>query len=371
MKTSKKAPLLWLIPLFLSLFSVVVIVSTTSEEAISLTGQPYAIGIKQLVWLLLGLVAMTASYVFPLDFCVRHSGFFWLLALGMVLLPFLPGLGKTAGGAARWIRLGPLSIQPSELLSIFMVIHVAKKLSLVEKSSIRKFGVVIVIFIISVFPVFSQPDLGMSILFFGVVMGMVIQAQGWFLPLIASCVAFVAVLPLVLFRPYRLRRVMAFLDPWEDPLDLGFQTIQGLIAFANGGISGVGIGRGMQKLNYLPATHTDYILSSVAEEYGLMGTGTIMLLYIGLLVFLQRLFCRCQTALERTLFWGMTLSLLLPVLINFGGVLNLLPFTGMPSPFLSYGGSSMITSWIKIGLLINISHRMSRKRATLWEAVPS
>ena len=371
MKTRKKAPLLWLIPLFLSLFSVIVIVSTTSEEAIYLTGHPYAVGIKQLVWLLLGLVAMTVSYVFPLDFCIRHSGFFWLLALGFVLLPFLPGLGKTAGGAARWIQLGPLSIQPSELLSIFMVIHVAKKLSLTGKGAIRNFGVVMVIFIISVFPVFSQPDLGMSILFFGIVMGMVIQAQGWFLPLLSSCIAFVAVLPLVFFRPYRLRRVMAFLDPWEDPLDLGFQTIQGLIAFANGGISGVGIGRGMQKLNYLPATHTDYILSSVAEEYGLMGTGTIMFLYMGLLIFLQRLFFQCHSVLEKILFWGITLSLLLPILINFGGVLNLLPFTGMPSPFLSYGGSSMITSWIKIGLLLNISHRMSREGASSWEAVPS
>jgi cell division protein FtsW len=156
---------------------------------------------------------------------------------------------------------------------------------------------------------------------------------------------------------------MAFLDPWEDPLDLGFQTIQGLIAFANGGVSGVGIGRGMQKLNYLPATHTDYILSSVAEEYGFMGTGTVMLLYIGLLIFLQHLFSRCRTVLEKTLFWGISLSLLLPIVINFGGVLNLLPFTGMPCPFLSYGGSSMMTSWIKVGLLLNISHRMSREEA--------
>ncbi len=371
MSHPKKAPLLWVIPLFLSLFSVIVIVSSTSEEAISLTGHPYAVGIRQLVWLFLGILGMAAAYVFPLDFCLRHSGFFWILALIFVFLPFAPVFGKTAGGAARWIRLGPLSIQPSELLSLFLVIHVAKKLTLSEKRPFRVFVVVIFILILSILPVLLQPDMGTSILFFGIVMGMVIQAQGWFFPILSSLGALFILTPLVVFRPYRLRRIMALLDPWEDPLDLGFQTIQGLIAFANGGISGVGIGRGMQKLNYLPATHTDYILSSVGEEYGLIGTSTLMLLYIGFVIFLQRLFSRCSTVLQKNLFWGITLSLILPVIVNFGGVLNLLPFTGMPCPFLSYGGSSMITSWIKVGFLLNISHKMQREGAIGREVLTS
>lgn len=362
----RKAPLLWLIPLFLSLFSIIVIVSTTSEEAIRMTGHPYAIGFKQLLWLLTGIFCMAMAYVFPIDLLVKHSGVFWLLALLFVFLPFLPGIGKSAGGAARWIRLGPLSIQPSEVLSLFMVMHVAKKLFLREEKTIKTFVIVLIIILVSVIPVLLQPDMGTSILLFAIGMGMVIQAQGWLFPLLSSVFAFVMLVPLVLFRPYRLRRILALFDPWKDPLDLGFQTIQGLIAFANGGFSGVGIGRGMQKLNYLPATHTDYILSSIGEEYGLIGTGTIMILYMSFVAFLQTMFYQCSTALHRTLFWGISLSLLLPVLINFAGVLNLLPLTGMPCPFLSYGGSSMITSWVKLGFLLNISYRMGQGNANQY-----
>ena len=366
MNGRKKAPFLWVIPLFLSLFSVIVIVSSTSEEAIATAGHPYAIGIKQLVWLGGGLLCMAICYVFPLDFCVKHSGLLWFLSLCLVLLPFVPGIGKSAGGAMRWIRLGPLSVQPSEILSIFMVIHVAKKLFLGKESETKTFFVVFAILLITLLPVLLQPDMGTSILLFGVGMGMVIQAQGWFFPLLSSSIFFIMGAPLVLFRSYRLRRIKALLDPWKDPLDLGFQTIQGLIAFANGGVSGVGIGRGMQKLNYLPATHTDYILSSVGEEYGLIGTGTIMMLYMGFILFLQKLFYQCSDALYQTLFWGITLSLLLPAIINFGGVLNLLPLTGMPCPFLSYGGSSMITSWAKIGFLLNISYRVPQENTDTY-----
>jgi cell division protein FtsW len=158
---------------------------------------------------------------------------------------------------------------------------------------------------------------------------------------------------------YRIGRIAAFLDPWKVSESAGYQIIQGFIAFANGGAWGVGLGKGIQKLNYLPAAHTDYIFPAIGEELGLVGTLSVIALIGCWFLMLMNLYRRQEDTFRATLVWGMTMSVALPLFINLGGVMNLMPLTGIPFPFLSSGGSSLVLTWMKIGVLCGIAHEMS------------
>ena len=164
---------------------------------------------------------------------------------------------------------------------------------------------------------------------------------------------------MILMEPYRMRRFLAFMNPWDDPLDRGFQIIQGLVAFSNGGVLGVGVGKGLQRLNYLPAAHTDYIFPAIGEEFGLVGTLFIVLLYAVWA-------CRCYMLYRRStdpwlsvLIWGVTVSILFPMFVNLGGVMKLMPLTGIPLPFVSAGGTALVFMWVKIGVLLRIGRELA------------
>jgi cell division protein FtsW len=165
---------------------------------------------------------------------------------------------------------------------------------------------------------------------------------------------------MIYMEPYRIRRLLAFLDPWEDPLDTGFQIIQGLVAFSNGGILGVGVGKGLQKLNYLPAAHTDYIFPAIGEEFGLLGTLLVVSLYAYWAFKCYLLYRRSDDLYISLLVWGMTVSILFPMFVNLGGVMKLMPLTGIPLPFLSSGGTALVFAWVKVGILMRIEKEMTR-----------
>ncbi|MDD4613181.1 MAG: FtsW/RodA/SpoVE family cell cycle protein, partial [Synergistaceae bacterium] len=164
---------------------------------------------------------------------------------------------------------------------------------------------------------------------------------------------------LILKEGYRLRRYIAFLDPWEQPLDSGFQVIQGLVAFSNGGLFGVGIGKGLQKLNYLPAAHTDYIFATIGEEFGFIGTFSVLFFFLLWAVRACAAYKDASDQFLSTLVWAVSVSVLIPMFINLGGVLKLIPLTGIPLPFISYGGSSLLFMWAKIGLLMRVCREVS------------
>jgi cell division protein FtsW len=164
---------------------------------------------------------------------------------------------------------------------------------------------------------------------------------------------------MVYMKPYRLSRLLAFLNPWDDPMGSGFQIIQGLVAFSNGGVLGVGIGKGLQKMNYLPAAHTDYIFPAIGEEFGLMGTLIIVLSYAVWAWKSYRLYRRSAEEYTSLLVWGITASILFPMFVNLGGVMKLMPLTGIPLPFISAGGSSLVFMWIRVGILLRLSREMT------------
>lgn len=281
------------------------------------------------------------------------------VALVLVLLVHLPGIGRTIGGATRWIGVGPFAFQPSEVAKIALIVLLAYSL---EKKApkIRSFGVGfmphIVIMCVVAGMILLQRDFGAAA---------TIAAITWFMMFVAGVrlshlmSVFVIALPLVYKlvggSHYRKQRILAFLNPWSDRYGSGFQMIQSYVAFNEGGWFGRGLGEGQQKLFYLPEAHTDFILSVLGEELGLVGVMTVIGLfgffcYRGFRVALQ-----APDAFGRYLAVGCTLLIVLEAVLNMGVVMGMLPTKGLPLPFISYGGSSLTVSLLAVGILLNVS----------------
>jgi cell division protein FtsW len=297
----------------------------------------------------------------------------YLLLVGIVLLVMVlvPAIGTTANGSARWLRLGVINLQPSELIKLFMVVYVAGYF-VRKQEELRNFtqGVVIVSIVVVAVGILllQEPDLGAVVVIGMTVLGMLFLAgvRFWhFGVVVATGVGGMAFLTLI--SPYRFERVVGFLDPWADPFDSGFQLVQALIAFGRGEWFGVGLGASVQKLYYLPAAHTDFIFAVTAEELGLLGALTVMALY-GILI--TRAFQISRQAEQVGLLYGARLAqgigllLGLQAIINMGVNMGMLPTKGLTLPFLSYGGSSILTSFIAVGLLLMVQ-RESRTHS--WE----
>ena len=347
-------PFLWIIPLVLSIFGILMIFSVTSHTSLEELGSPFALGLIQVRWLFIALGGMVMIYMIPLSFWEKYSGVIWVVSLVILILTLIPGIGIKAGGARRWIGIGRLRFQPIELLSLAVAVHLSKVLSNSGRMRFSAFfQLTVPILIISVLPLLFQPNMGGTILIFALTMAIHVQCKGWSWPFIAGGTIFPFFFMYIIKAGYRLRRYIAFLDPWEQPMDSGFQVIQGLVAFANGGLFGVGVGKGLQKLNYLPAAHTDYIFATVGEEFGFIGSFSVIFFF--LLWTLRACGAyKKATGFKASLIWALTLSILIPLFINLGGVLKLIPLTGIPLPFISYGGSSLFFMWAKTGLLMRV-----------------
>lgn len=351
-------PFIWVIPLILSGIGILMITSTTSPNSFVLTGTPFQTGLRQLRWLAVAMCGMFFVYSVPVRIWKRFSAHLLVLMWLMSWLPLVPGIGDTVGGASRWIRLPGLgvSLQPGELLALSLALHVAKLLARDgDRDPLKTFGRVLFLVIFASLPLLMQPDLGTTILVFTVVMGMYVERIGWRYPLVAGGIVGGVVFPLlILLEPYRMRRVFAFLDPWEDPLNRGFQAIQGLIAFANGGTWGAGLGHGFQKLNYLPAAYTDFIFAAIGEELGFAGTACVLALFGFWMLQARATYFRTRDDFKASLTWGISLTILLPLVINVAGVTKMIPLTGMALPFISYGGTSLVTMWARVGLILRL-----------------
>ncbi len=292
----------------------------------------------------------------------RYRRLVYPILLGALLLVgsvFMPGIGKTISGATRWINLGLFTFQPSEAAKIAMIIFLAY--SLEKKSSrIRSFGVGFlphILFMIVVSAcILIQKDFGAAATIAAITWFMMFVA-GVRMPYLFGMLA--ATLPLAIMlvagSEYRRRRILAFLNPWNDQYGSGFQMIQSFVAFNEGGWFGKGLGQGQQKLFYLPEAHTDFIFSVIGEEMGLVGILLVISLfgffcYRGLMTAL-----RAPDLFGRYLALGCTLLIALEAVLNMGVVMGIFPTKGLALPFISYGGSSLVISLIAVGILLNIS----------------
>lgn len=353
--------IIWLVPLILSCIGIIMIISITSQWSIDNTGAPFSRGIKQIQSIFIGFFMMLVFLVIPLKYIEKYSGFFWLFAILLTILTLFPGIGVKVGGARRWIDIYFFRFQPIEFLILAVIVELTKVLSKTSKNNFQSFiDITLFILVVSSIPLILQPNMSGVVLVFLICMLIHIEIKGWAAPIAFSMIILPIFVILISQEAYRLRRYLAFIDPWKDPLSIGFQIIQGLVAFSNGGIFGVGIGNGLQKMNFLPAAHTDYILATIGEEFGLIGTLLVVFLFFIWTFRIYFLYKKTFSVFSNSLMWGICISILLSFFINIGGVTRIIPLTGVPLPFMSYGGSAMVFAWIKVGLLMRINKEAAR-----------
>lgn len=349
---------------FLIVIGLMAIFSAGAPKCIMMGQNPAMFALKQLMGLVIG--------IFGLNFFLHYDykklsqwavPFAWFVIIMLILVDFTP-LGVVVNGAKRWIMIGPLQFQPSEMTKpavILLLANAFHKNSIIfdEYKIMRYFFPILVM----VFLVFKQPNLSMVILL-GIVSIIMYLSAGGSIKMFLSFVA-AALAGLFLFiKPYQLTRLKIWLNPEIDPYGAGYNIIQSLLAFAAGGLWGVGFGNSKQKLAWLPEGHTDFIFAVVGEEFGFLGCVLIICLF---LTFIQRgliVSSRCTNMFGKLLALGITFSIGAQAFINMGVSSSFIPTTGVPLPFISYGGTSLLVSMCMVGVLLNISKKRIRKIKT-------
>ncbi|HZX94009.1 MAG TPA: putative lipid II flippase FtsW [Myxococcales bacterium] len=345
--------------LLLSSFGVVMVYSASAVYASARLGDGLWFFKRQALGALLGLLALLATMKIGYRRLEALAVPLTAIAVALLLLLYLPGVGHVAGGARRWMRLGPLTFQPAELAKIALVLWLARSLAR-KQGRIRLFSVGLLPHLI-MFAVFAvllmfQPDFGTTVVLGAVTFAVLFVAGARLSWLLGLLLAAAPVAGFLIWKsPYRVQRVLTFLDPWKDPRGHGYQTVESLLGFGAGGSFGVGLGESHQKLFFLPAAHTDFILSIVGEELGFAGVAAVLVLFA---VVVWRGIKAAHAAPDAFGCWaalGLTLLLSMEALVNAGMALALLPTKGMALPFLSYGMSSAVGSSIAAGIVLSIS----------------
>jgi len=350
---------LLIVMIALTLVGLVMVFSASAVVAANRFHDPGYYLKRQLAWMGFGLLVMhlasRVDYIWWKRLWIPLLGLTVTL-LGMVLMP---SLGIAAKGARRWLSLGPIAIQPAEIAKLVVVMYLAAYLARKEDRLTTFWsGLMPALLVIGVISglVLLEPDLGTVVVMGSVTIGMLFLGGARLSHLLSlGLCAVPVVLALVLGSSYRRQRLMTFLEPWKDASDTGFQITQSFLAFGSGGLFGVGLGEGKQKLFFLPEAHTDFVLALVGEELGLAGTAVIILLFATFVVRGFQISARARMPFGRFLGMGVTLLIGIQALINACVVTGLLPTKGLTLPFVSYGGSSLVISMLGVGILLSIS----------------
>lgn len=344
----------------LLLFGTIMVFSSSSVMGLKLGDSFYYLK-RHLFYLVLGFLAF--SYALNIEIPKLKKAAVPLLAAAVfsLLLVFIPGFGKTLGGATRWIDLYVISFQPSEFAKFAVVLFLAAYLSDL-KEGIRDFikGLVPLLCLLCVIAtvIMLQPDMGTTLLILSTsfVVFFVAGARGKHLLSLAGA-AVLGIFALSVISPYRMRRLTAYLDPWKDPLGTGFHIIQSLLAVGSGGIFGLGIGNSRQKFYYLPQQYADFIFAVLCEELGFIGAAALLMLFLIFFISGIRIAFNAKDAFTGLLTAGLVAMLFVQTALNLMVVIGLVPTTGIPLPFISYGGTAMIINLFSAGLIANVSRR--------------
>lgn len=340
---------------------LVMISSASTEVAAVNTGSPLYYMIRHLVYLVIGIGAAGVVLMVPLATWQRHSWLLLLIAIALLVMVLVPGIGREVNGARRWIGFGAFNIQPSEIAKVFVVLYLAGYL-VRRQEEVREswagFFKPFVVLLPMAFLLLLEPDFGATVVMMGAAMAMLfLGGVGLFRFSLMVALAVGAVFVLVQTQEYRLQRLITFTDPWADQYGSGYQLTQALIAFGRGEWLGVGLGNSIQKQFYLPEAHTDFVFSVLAEELGLVGAlltvalfvfVSVRALYIGMWAERAKQFFSAYVAFGLAFLW------IGQFLINIGVNIGLLPTKGLTLPFLSYGGSSLVICCVSLALLLRI-----------------
>lgn len=343
------------IVLALVAFGVLMVYDASSAQAAQSFNDKYFFLKDQLKWIVFGLLGGVVASFFDYRLLKTLAVPILVSCLFLLLAVFLPGIGVHAYGAARWVNLGVTVIQPSELAKLALIIYLAAWLSSPEKGRLLPFFLLVGLL---VGLIVLEPDMGTAVVLFGTAIAIYFLSD-------SNLWGLLAILPVVLGggivlalrSSYRLKRIVSFLDPNSDPFGASYHIRQALIALGSGGLLGLGLGNSRQKYSYLPEATTDSIFAIIGEELGLIGTTILILVFAILFVKAIRLTLEVEDKFGRLLGMGIISYLAIQTIVNLGSIVGLIPLTGVPLPFISYGGSALIVELTAFGILLNIWKR--------------
>lgn len=348
--------ILLIVVVFIVVFGIMAVFSASAPKAIGLGENPFSFTFKQLIWMLMGIGGLIFFSKFDYKKIKPFAGIVSVIVLIMLMLVQFTPLGVTVNEAKRWLVIGPLQFQPSEFAKPALVLYFAtlfsKNCKIIDPTKYTFYG----IFAFMLLLIYKQPNLSMIILLLATSVSMYFVAGGSTKLITGGFVSVGCMMPLVI-RDYQMQRIKVWFDPFVDALGSGYNIIQSMVAFASGGLLGVGFGNSKQKLSWLPEGHTDFIFAIIGEEFGFLGCLFLVCLFG---VFLHRGFRiakKCPDMFGKLLAVGITFSIAFQAFVNMSVASSFIPATGIPLPFISYGGSSLFVSLCMIGILINISKK--------------
>jgi len=351
--------------LVLICIGVVMVYSASSATALLTEASPQGLLIRQGIYALIGLVVFAACARLRPSRLLSWGKPAVILSIGLLVLVMIPGIGIMVNGSRRWLCAGSVQVQPAEFAKLAIIIwltaYLCKHAGRLDDMKVLRLPLLLVGGMAAL--IILEPDLGTAIVLVGVAIAMfaIAGTSGRLLGLI-TVGALVAGAIGIAAEPYRRSRLFAFLDPWADPQGAGFQIVQSKLAIGSGGVGGTGLGNGLQKVFYLPEAHTDMIMATVGEELGLIGILGVIAL-VGAVVWSgYRIAQTAPDSRQRLLAGGLTTLIGLQSIVNLGAVLGMLPVTGVPLPFMSYGGSSLVVFAASSGILVGIGRRSRAKR---------
>lgn len=350
--------------LLLGLIGLVMIMSSSVIVSYERFGSNYVYFSRQAIYFVMGFLAMLVTSLVDYRFWRKHATTLMIIGLILLVLVFIPGIGVRLGGAHRWIGLGPITVQPSEIIKLIFIIFLAAWLQSRGKE-IRDFKTGLAPFLVLVglvgLLIIAQPDLGTFtvIAAISIIMVYVSGASLGHLVGLAGAAALIFAL-LIRSSSYRWARFLTFLNPKADLLGSGYQINQALLAIGSGGLVGLGFGQSRQKYLYLPAPHVDSIFAVMVEELGFLRVAPIILVYAFIIIRGLQIAKFSPDQFGRLLAVGITAWILVQAFVNIGAITGMLPLTGVPLPFISFGGTSLIMLFTGVGILLNISKQAAR-----------
>jgi cell division protein FtsW len=356
-------PLLLAVVVVLNLFGLVMVLSASSVEALHALGSSWFYFNRQVLWTAVGLVALLVGIKVDYHVWRRLVGPALLVSVGLLVLVLVPGFGTRVNGSLSWFRLGPLSFQPAEVVKVAVLLYtadlLARRADRMHEPGATLFPPLLVLGVVGAL-LMVQPDLGSSIVVVAIVMavlfigGVPLVPLGGVGALMGAAGGFLA-----LSAPYRRARLLAFLHPDDTRLNEGYQLTQALVGLASGGVGGVGLGQSRAKWGFLPEAHTDFIFAVIGEELGLVGCLGVLALFAAFGALGIRVALKARDRFGTLLAGGITAWILVQAIVNIGGVVGVLPITGLTLPFVSFGGTSLLVTMGATGILLNVARQGS------------
>ena len=345
--------------LSLSIFGIIMIYSSSNVWASYKYNNPYKFLIAQTVFFIIGLILIYILSKINYRLYYKYASKIMFFCFILLVLVLIPGIGSVRNGSRSWFGIGGFGIQPSELAKLGLILFTAKYLSSNEKEMkyIKK-GVLPILLVILIFfgLIMLEPDFGTAMVIVVTLIAMIF-ASNTKISLFVGMLIFglLGIVGLIIIAPYRMSRIISFLNPWIDPLGSGFQIIQSLYAIGPGGLLGMGFMNSRQKNFYLPEPQTDFIFSIISEEFGFLGVIIVVGLFFIMFYSSIKIFFQTKDLFAKYLVFGLSFGIILQALLNLFVVVGLVPVTGVTLPFLSYGGSSLLVSMISIGIILNVA----------------